>query len=64
MFLIRQTVSKVASENVEIKTKLSKKRILKRLSKYFVVLLKAIKYIYVNWCSRKKPITDKSTFTV
>lgn len=61
MFLIRRTFSKVARKNVEIKTKLSKKCILKRLSKYFVVLLKAIKYIYVNWSSRKKPITEKST---
>lgn len=60
-FLIRRTYSKVESKSVEIKTKLSKKCIFKRFSNCFVVLLKAIKYIYVNWSSRKKPITEKST---
>lgn len=56
MFLIRRTFSNVASKSVEIKTKLSKKCIFKRLSKYFVVLSKTIKYIYVNWSSRKNQL--------
>lgn len=56
MFLIRRTFSKVASKIVEIKTKRSKKCIFKRISKYFGVLLKAIKYIYVNWSSRKNQL--------